>query len=108
MAYCDEETRFDGMTDEEVDEFYRPKKANSRKALLSLYVYLVLKAKTDSNRPMSQTEILDELYKTYELCVERKALSRTLHSLVDEGLGIVSRPKVGSWYDEDEEWNPLY
>ncbi len=49
---------FEAMTDEEIDEFYRPKKANSRKSLAPLFVYLILREYSSAEKHLTQNEIL--------------------------------------------------
>ena len=74
------------MTDEEIDEMYRPKKCNTRKSMAPLFVYFILKQRSSEERPLRQREILDMLEKRpYEIHLERKALSRILHNLSDMG-----------------------
>ena len=43
----------------------------------------------------------DYLLLDYELTIERKALSRAIHDIEDEHLGIFTNPKGGTWYDEN-------
>lgn len=95
----------DEMSDEELDELYRPKKMNSRKALLPLFVYQVLTQETNCDKHYTQNDIIRALSGfPYEISIERKALSRTLHALCDSGIGIQSNPKMGSWYDPKTAW----
>lgn len=90
---------YDELTEEEIDEYYRPKKKNNRKSLLPLFVYLILQKHSNEGHPLQQQEII-ELLATYpyEIQVERKAVGRVIHSLEDSGLGIYSEHKVGAWY----------
>ena len=89
---------FDNLTDEEIDEFYRPQKMNSRKSLAPLFVYLILQQNSNFNHPLSQKEILAYLESNpYEITIERKALSRIIHNLCDSDLHIQSEPKIGTW-----------
>ncbi len=93
------------LTDEELDELYRPKKANSRKSLAPLFVYLILKEHTDMYHPYTQNQIIQKLEEyPYEISIERKAVGRILHNLEDSGLGIRSAAGMGSWYDKDNIW----
>lgn len=97
----DLDQRLDAMTPEEEDEeFYRPQKSNSRKSLLPLFVYLIITQYSSPKKPMQQQQILDLLQSKYELIVERKAVSRTIHSLVDEYLQIKYDKRLGVWYNE--------
>ena len=96
------------MSEEEEEEYldslYRPKKRNNRKQMLSLFVYRILTQKTNPNKPMSQQEIINELQEMpYELTIERKALSRVIHGLEEEMMGIHSDPRGGAWYDQDDD-----
>ena len=100
-----EEIDFDNLTDEEIDEFYRPRKQNNRRTLAPLFVYFILKEHSAHDRRLSQVEIIDLLAEyPYEIKIERKALGRVLHLLADSGLGVVSTVRYGAWYDPEEEW----
>lgn len=90
------------LTEEEMDELYRPKKQNNRKHTLPLFVYLILKSKSSSDNKLSQSQIIGILRDEYELEIERKSLSRTIHDLEDEHLGIFSNKTGGAWYDPYE------
>ena len=92
---------FENLTDEEIDEFYRPQKSNKRKTLAPLYVYLILIKYSSSDRHLSQNEIRLYLSKNYEIEIERKALSRIIHTLSGEGIGICNTKKDGTWYDSE-------
>ena len=61
--------------------------------------YLIIKESSSFERPLSQRDIMEELNNRYEIKVERKSLSRTIHSLEDENLGITSEKQRGVWYD---------
>lgn len=87
------------LTDEEMDELYRPKKQNSRKHSLPLFVYLILKEYSSFEKPLSQQQIIDILSSKYELNIERKSLSRTIHDIEDEHVGIYSLKSGGAWYE---------
>ena len=90
---------FENLTDEEIDEFYRPQKSNSRKSLAPLYVYLILVNHSGPDRHLTQNEITSRLSSDYEIELERKALSRIIHTLSGEGIGICNAAKSGAWYD---------
>ena len=92
---------FDDLTDEEIDEFYRPQKGNNRKSLAPLYVYLILTELSSPDRHLTQQEILTKLSDMYEIELERKAVGRIIHTLAGEGLGIVNTAKDGTWYDPE-------
>ena len=87
------------LTDEELDKLYRPKKQNNRKHSLPLFVYLILKKYSSSTNPLSQQQIIDILSSEYELDIERKSLSRTIHDIEDEHVGIYSLKSGGAWYE---------
>ena len=89
------------MTDEEIDEYYRPQKSNNRKSLAPLYVYIILKARSSPDHHLTQQQIMDHLEKLYEITLERKAVSRIIHTLAGEGLGIINTTKDGVWYDPE-------
>ena len=102
----DDKTEF--LTEEEeeayLDSLSRPKKRNSRKQMLNFFVYCILAQKTNTDKHLSQQEIIEILKEMpYELTVERKALSRAIHGLEDEMVGICSNPKGGAWYDSDKD-----
>ena len=90
-----------GLTEEEEDELYRPKKSNIPKSLTPLFVYMILKEKTTPHTPMHQRELIEILSQyPYEIAIQRKAISRILHTLADSGFGIYTDAVLGSWYDE--------
>lgn len=89
------------MSEEELDELYRPKKVNSRKSLAPLFVYEILKNKSNSKKHLRQQDILKELERyPYEIPLERKALSRIIHNLIDSQYGIYS-DKTGVWVEQE-------
>lgn len=91
------------MSDEELDELYRPKKANTRKSLAPLFVYSILFEKSDSRKHLRQQEILNILEKyPYEISLERKALSRIIHNLIDSAPYAVFQDKSGVWIDQEK------
>lgn len=83
------------------EDYYQIRKKNSRKSLAPLFVYLILTERTTPEKPMRQQEILDILRtdRDYEIHLERKALSRIIHNLVDNNFHIRSHAKRGVWYD---------
>ena len=103
MRYIDARYDFNTMTEEEIDELYRPRKTNSRKTLAVLYVYKILKEETSSKRHLMQNEILKKLEEKYEIVIERKALGRILNQLADEDLNIVTSLKHGFWFEQDAD-----
>ena len=94
--------QLDDMSDDELDALYRPKKSNSTKSLLPLFVYTILKTKTNSKKHMRQKDILEELkLPPYELFIERKALSRTLQNLKEAHQFAIFSDKTGVWIDQE-------
>ncbi|MBR5280502.1 MAG: hypothetical protein IKU26_06020 [Clostridia bacterium] len=87
------------MTDEEIDELYRPKKCNKRKSMAPLFVYFILKQRSSEEHPLRQQDILNILEeRPYEIQLERKALSRILHNLCDmTDIFYVNREREGVW-----------
>ncbi len=50
---------------------------------------------------MRQNEILKYLENMpYEITIERKALSRTIHNLADSQLGVYTDAKTGTWIEQ--------
>lgn len=93
---------YEYMSDEELDDFFRPKKTNSRKSMAPLFVYLILKEYSDRSIHLRQQEILTLLENyPYEVMLERKALSRIIHNLTDSQLSVFS-DKSGTWQDDGE------
>ncbi len=93
--------KLETMSEEELDELYRPKKVNSRKSLAPLFVYEILHKKSNSKTHLRQQDILNELEKyPYEITLERKALSRIIHNLIDSQYGVYS-DKTGVWMDNE-------
>ena len=100
---------FENLTDEELDEFYRPKKTNSRRTLAPLFVYSILRSRSGPEKHLSQNDIIELLSEyPYEISIERKALGRVIHLLSDSGVGVVSIPGYGTWYDPEHEWSSIF
>lgn len=97
-----DESGFDNMTDEEIDERYRPRKANQNKTMAPLFIYLILKEHSNWNCRLTQKEIIEYLYNKYEIELERKAVSRHLESLIDADLNIWTQDRTGYWYSEED------
>ena len=95
----DYDEELDELTEEELDELYRPKKQNNRKHSLPLFVYLILKEYSSNEKRLSQQIIMEILSDKYELEIERKSLSRTIHDLEDEHIGVHSLKTGGVWYE---------
>lgn len=90
------------MSDEELDELYRPKKTNTLKSMAPLFVYNILCKKSNSKTHLRQQDILKELEKyPYEISLERKALSRIIHNLIDLPQYAVFSDKTGVWIEQD-------
>lgn len=90
------------MSEEELDELYRPQKTNTRKSMAPLFVYEILRKKSDSKTHLRQQDILKELEKyPYEITLERKALSRIIHNLIDTPHYAVFSDKTGVWVEQE-------
>ena len=90
------------MTEEELDELYRPQKANTRKSLAPLFVYEILSKHSNSKTHLRQNDILKKLSEyPYEISLERKALSRIIHNLTDSPHYAVFQDKSGVWVDKE-------
>ena len=98
----------DRMTDEEIDELYRPIKSNSRKSLASLFIYLILKEHTDEDHHYTIEEVRQRLAEDYELDIDRKTISRYVHGLANEDRTYIwdsKNKRDGVWYSEKvPEW----
>ena len=93
--------KLETMTEDELDEYYHPKKSNSRKSMAPLFVYLILKEKSNSKIHLRQQDILNFLAKyPYEVSIERKALSRIIHNLIDSQLSVFS-DQSGTWFEQE-------
>ncbi len=97
---------YETMSEEEIeriyDELYSYKKVNNRKSLAPLFIYLILKEESSSEKHLSQNDIAERLRKIpYEITLERKAIGRIIHNLADSQLGIYSLKGYGTWYDSD-------
>lgn len=93
--------RYELMSDEELDNLFRPKKTNSRKSMAPLFVYLILKEYSSSEKHLRQQDILKILEGyPYEVPLERKALSRIIHNITDSQLSVFS-DKTGTWLEQE-------
>lgn len=93
--------RYELMSDDELDDLFRPPKTNSRKSMAPLFVYLILKEHSNSQKHLRQQEILKKLAdRPYEVQLERKALSRILHNITDSQLSVFS-DKTGTWLEQE-------
>ena len=95
--------RYELMSDEELDNLFRPKKTNSRKSMAPLFVYLILKEHSSSEKHLRQQDIL-KILEGYpcEVPLERKALSRIIHNITDSQLSVFS-DKTGTWLEQEEK-----
>lgn len=92
---------FDELDDNTLDQLYKRQKTNTRKSMAPLFIYLVLKEYSSPQKPLKQQEIINILKKyPYEIFIERKAVSRIIHNLVDSDLNIYSNAKIGTWFDK--------
>lgn len=91
------------MTDDEFDKAEKTTKRNSRKDMVPLFVYLILKEYSNSAKHLKQEEILQLLREKYEVDIKRNTLSRTMAGLADEGLSIYSTRRNGAWMEQSIE-----
>ena len=89
------------MTEDELDNAEKLTKRNSRKDMVPLFVYFILKEYSDSAKHLRQEEILELLREKYEIDIKRNALSRTISGLADEGLSIYSNRSTGAWMEQE-------
>lgn len=95
---AEHEAEMDYYEDDLFDD--QPKKTNRRKSLAPLLIYLALKEHSSPNQILRQQDIIDLLReRPYEIELERKSLSRHLHSLIDSQIGIHS-DRRGFWFEE--------
>ena len=71
----------------------------SRKHLLPLFIMEILEAHSDYQHHCSQKFIREMLSAQYGLLVERKAVSKHLHTLLMEDLCVFGDEKSGYWSD---------
>ena len=91
------------MSEEELDELCRPQKANTRKSLAPLFVFEILTKHSDSKTHLRQNDILKKLSEyPYEISLERKALSRIIHNLIDSPGFAVFQDKSGVWVEQEK------
>ncbi|MBR2406376.1 MAG: hypothetical protein IKB04_04980 [Clostridia bacterium] len=90
------------MSEDELDELYRPQRSNRRKSLAPLFVFEILSRHSNSKTHLRQRDILKELEKyPYEISLERKALGRIIHNLVDTPQYAVFSDKSGVWIEQE-------
>lgn len=86
-------------SEKNLDAKNRKKSMNSRKTLLPLYIYMILRNESNENHRLTGEDLIDRLTQSpYNLAVERKSLARTLKLLADTDLGIVAPDKRGGGY----------
>lgn len=72
---------------------------NSRKSLLSVFIYDILREYTDRDHHLTQESIRRILEDKDQLQVERKAVSHNINALLDEDFNIFGNSREGYWYD---------
>ena len=77
----------------------RTERKVSRKRLIPVFIMEILEKNTDYRHPCSQKFIREMLLERYGLCVERKAVSKHIHTMLMEDLCIFGDEKTGYWYD---------
>lgn len=91
----------DNMTDDELDELYRPRMNNKRKTMAPLFIYLILKEHTDRDNPLLIKGIIRLLEEEYEISLGRNAVLKHVNTLVDEDVNIWGGKRGdGYWYSE--------
>lgn len=88
---------------EDIDEDFEEDRTgcNKRESLLCLFVKQILEDCSTRKKPLRQEGILRKLDEyPYCICVDRKTLSRTLNTLMDEYPNIL-RNKDGVWYEAE-------
>ena len=93
----------DSMTDEELDELYRPRKTNSRKELAILYIFIILQERTDRDHRLHINDLVEILDEEYDIRMERKAIGRKVENLAQDDLNICKELNGGGfWYEKPE------
>lgn len=88
---------------EDMDEDFEEDRTgcNKRESLLCLFVKQILENCSNRKKPLRQEGILRMLDEyPYCICVDRKTLSRTLNTLMDEYPNIL-RNRDGVWYETE-------
>ena len=75
-----------------------------------LYIWEILKKYSDENHLLTYDQIIDKLYHTYGLEIERKTVARDVSILQDFGCDIIKRGKLGLYlgFRDFEEGEVLY
>ncbi len=99
---------FIGMTDEQIDERYRPRPMNPVKSLADSYAWRILAASTTFDTPMSVSELCRLLAeRDVEIFLSYEETEKLIYTLCDAGQGICYDSKRGAWYDcEYDYFNP--
>lgn len=93
----------DSMTDEEIDELYRPQNENSRKSIVAFFIYMILKEYSSEEYHYYIEDIRRILKSEYELEIGRAAVGRYLRALAKEeksNIWMTLNKKGGYWYSE--------
>ena len=69
------------------------------KLLLTMYLFDILKARTDRDHHMSQKELGKALSEEYGFSAGRKAVASHMAVLIDAGYYVFGDGKSGYWYD---------
>ena len=82
---------------------------NTRKSLASFFIVHILCQFSSPAKHLSQKVILEMLANPpYSVDIERKAVSRILHSLAETDFGFFVEARGGAWYDQKTPtpWSP--
>lgn len=89
------------MTEKEIEKFYEPKIQNSPESLVPLYIYLILKEKTNFENRLSIAQLKDDLNERYEIDINPNTVYRTVYTLADSRVDIHYEERKGCWYSTD-------
>ena len=87
------------LDDDDYLDSVKEKKTNNRKTLVPIFVYFILKEKTNAKKHMTQKELIEEIFTRHEVEIERKALGRIVHSLAVEYPEINYDQRKGIWFE---------
>ena len=73
--------------------------SNSRKSLVSLYIYLMLRSESSENHPFDAEELLARLEDEQGIVMEKQAVVRAVKLLADSDIHVFYRARKGAWYD---------
>ncbi len=88
--------------DDKLDRMFARRNSNATKSMLPLLVYFILRDYSDCRYHLKQQEILVLLENLYGVSVERKALGRTIHGLVNLSINIYTDKLSGTWLEQDK------